>query len=89
MSRGRQGAVSLGESTFRRGVGGRRSEERVRCGSSVYLWEAGEMGWASTMLSILQLKEGLREESWEGAGSGNTRYVQTEGGLDLPDPLPL
>ena len=89
MSRGRQGAVSLGESKFRRGVGGRRSEERVRCGSSLYLWEAGEMGWASTMLSILQLKEGLREESWEGAGSGNTRYVQTEGGLDLPDPLPL
>lgn len=79
----------MGESKFRRGVGGRRSEERVRCGSSVYLWEAGEMGWASTMLSILQLKEGLREESWEGAGSGNTRYVQTEGGLDLPDPLPL
>ena len=53
------------------------------------LWEAGEMGWASTMLSILRLKEGLREESWEGAGSGNTRYVRTEGGLDLPDPLPL
>ena len=53
------------------------------------LWEAGEMGWASTMLSILLLKEGLREEPWEGAGSGNTRYVRTEGGLDLPDPLPL
>ena len=27
------------------------------------LWEAVEMGWASTMLSILWLKEGLREES--------------------------
>ena len=27
------------------------------------LWEAGEMGWASTMLSILRLKEGLRKES--------------------------
>ena len=53
------------------------------------LWEAGEMGWASTMLSILWLKEGLREESWEGAGSRNTRYVRKEGGLDLPDPLPL
>ena len=24
----------MGESKFRRGVGGRRSEERVRCGSS-------------------------------------------------------
>ena len=35
MSRGRQGAGSLGESKFRRGVGGRRSEERVRCGSSI------------------------------------------------------
>ena len=53
------------------------------------LWEAGEMEWAGTMLSILRLKDGSREESWEGAGSGNTRYVRTEGGLDLPDPLPL
>ena len=42
------------------------------------LWEAGEMGWGNTMLSILRLKESLREESWEGAGSGNTRTC-TEG----------
>jgi len=44
---------------------------------------------ASTMLSILRLKEGLRQESWKGAGSRNTRYVREEGGLHPPDPLPL
>ena len=34
MSRGGQGAGSLRECKGRRGMGGRRSEERVRCGHS-------------------------------------------------------
>ena len=65
MSRGGQGAGSLGEyQACRRGMGGRRSEERVRFGI-LNLWEPGEMvqgRGANTMLSILRLKEGLREE---------------------------